>query len=91
MPIDVDTLNKSGTEVKTIQNRKAQDSVLNYLKKHKKSAFTQRELGDALKMRPQQIRQCCIALGDKELVIRKQVEIPTDKGTENRIFWSLKQ
>ena len=91
MPIDVEELESKGTEVKTIQNRKAQDAVLGHLKKHKKQAFTQKELADALDMRPQQIRQCCMALGKKELVIRKQLDVPTEKGTEARIFWTLKQ
>ncbi len=91
MPIDVDELNTNGTEVKTIQNRKAQDAVLKHLKKNKTQAFTQKELAVALEMRPQQIRQCCMALGKKELVIRKQVEVPTEKGTESRIFWTLNQ
>jgi len=91
MPIDVDTLNEKGTEVKSAPNRKAQDSVLKFLRKNKNQAYTQRELADTLEMRPQQVRQCCMALQKKELVLRKQVEVPTDKGSEARIFWSLRQ
>ncbi len=91
MPIDVDELETKGTEVKTIKNRNAQDAVLNFLEKNKKLAYTQRELGDTLEMRPQQIRQCAIALEVKGLVVRKSCEVPTAKGTESRIFWSLKQ
>jgi len=91
MPIDVEDLQKKGTEVTTVKNRNAQDAVFAFLKKNKTQAFTQKELGDALEMRPQQVRQCAIALQDKEKVIRKQVEVPTAKGTESRIFWSLKQ
>ena len=91
MPIDVDELNAKGTEVNTAPNRAAQDAVLAYLKKHKKQAFNQTELGKELEMRPQQVRQCCLALMKKELATRKQVEIATEKGTKQQIFWTLKQ
>ena len=91
MPIDVEELQSKGTEVKTVKNRNAQDAVLAFLKKNKGLAYTQRELGDTLEMRPQQIRQCAIALEGKGLVIRKSVDVPAAKGTESRIFWSLKQ
>ena len=91
MPIDVEELNEKGTEVQSVPNRKAQDAVLGYLKKHKKQAFTQSEIAADLEMRPQQVRQCCMALTKKDLVTRKQVEVPTDKGTAQKIFWTLKQ
>ena len=91
MPISTEDLMETGTEVTVVQNRKAQDSVLGLLTKHKKQAFTQREIADELGMKPQQARQCCVALAKKNVVIRKQVEIPVKDGTENRSFWTLKQ
>jgi len=91
MPIDVNELEERGTDVTSVKNRHAQDTVLAFLKKNKKQAFTQRELGDNLEMRPQQVRQCCIALEKKNLAMRKSVEVPTTKGSESRIFWSLRQ
>ena len=91
MPIDVNELVSKGTEVKTVQNRNAQDTVLAFLKKNKTSAYMQKELGEALDMRPQQVRQCAIALEKKGEVIRKMLDVPTAKGTESRIFWALKQ
>jgi len=90
MPIDVTELEARGTEVTTAKNRDAQDAVLAFLKKHKKEAFTQGELGTQLEMRPQQVRQICMALNKKEIVIRKSVEVATPKGTKSQIFWTIK-
>jgi len=90
-PIDVNDLMEKGTEVKAVKSRHAQDSVLKYLSKNSDHAYTQGELGEALKMRPQQVRQCCVALEKKGLTVRKQVDIQTDKGTEPRIFWAILQ
>jgi transcription initiation factor IIE alpha subunit len=90
MPIDVEELVSKGKDVSTIRNRNAQDAVLSFLKKHKKEAFTQSELGTQLEMRPQQVRQICIALEKKNIAVRKQLEEAGPKGPVQRIYWAIK-
>jgi len=88
MPIDVSVMDESGTEVKTIRNAAVQDEVLSFLKKNKKSAYTQKEIGEELGIRPQQARQCCFALQKKGVVDRKAVPITKDNGkTVDEIHW----
>ena len=88
MPIDVNKLETEGKDVTVVRNSNVQDSVLAFLKKNKKQAYTQKELGVELGMKPQQARQCCMALLKKDMVVRKAVDVPTESGkTQNQIHW----
>jgi len=91
MPIDVKTLEDQGTEViGTIRNADVQNSVYDYLKNNKKSAFTQKEIADALGIRPQQARQCLHALLKKGKVARKACDVYSEKTgkTMAQIHWT---
>ena len=93
MPIDVNVMEQQGSEVTTtIRNSHVQDEVFTFLKKHKKEAFNQKEIGDALGLRPQQVRQCCFALMKKGKVLRKSVSVTTANGkSADIIHWTIVQ
>jgi len=87
-PIDVSAMEQNGREVSNIRNAQTQGEVLAFLKKNKKSAYTQAELGVELGIKPQQARQCCIALQKKGLTTRKEVDVVVASGkTESQIHW----
>ena len=89
-PIDVSAMEQNGKEVSNVRNAHTQDEVLAFLKKNKKHAYTQAELGIELSIKPQQARQCCMALQKKGLTVRKEVDVVVASGkTESHIHWRI--
>ena len=91
MPISVKKLESEGKEVTKVKNRPAQDLVRKFLEDNAEHAFMQSEIGAELGMRPQQVRQCCLALEKQGVAVRKAVAVSTSNGSADRIFYSFKQ